>query len=158
MRSDVAEALSFLKAHLRPGDIVLAERQTMLFIELTTGRAPARVADTISRIEFEELDLYHVHIDYGFFLDTRQRIDASIESLLRHLGARDKSKVWIVSIGWQKIRDAIGREIYDSQMTDAWSQGGASVYGFRTSAFISGVSGDPVGPLRSGTAGNGTPH
>jgi hypothetical protein len=154
MRSDVADALSFLKAHSRPGDVILTERQTVLFIELTTGRGPARVADTISRIGFGGFDLYYVHLDYGFFLDSRERIDASIERLLPHVDARDDSRIWIVSIGWQHIRDAIGRGICGPPMTTAWSQGGASVHGFSVPSVVGEISPDSFGRSRSGTTGN----
>jgi hypothetical protein len=156
MSKDVTEAMSFLRAHVRPGDVVLAERQTILFVELTTGRGPAPVADTISRVGFGGFDLYYVHLDYDFFFDSRERIDASIERLLSQVDARGDSKIWIISIGWQQIRDAIGREICGPPMTDAWSQGGASVYGFRASSIVGEISPDPVDTSRSETTGGGT--
>jgi len=134
MQEDMNEALSFLKAHVRNGDVILGERQVMLYAQLAGGRAPVFEAGGISSIHFGGLDLYGCHLDYKFFLDSRERIYTSIARLVRHVNPRGESKIWVVSIGWQKMRETIGRGICGPPMTDAWSCGGASVYGFRVSA------------------------
>ncbi len=158
MQEDVNQALSFLKGHMKTGDVILAERQVMLYAELAGGRAPVFEADGISKIRFEGLYLYRYDLDYGFFLDSRERIYTSIERLIHHVNARGESKIWVVSIGWQHMREIMGSEICGPPMTDAWSHGGASVYGFRVSAVAKEIARNSSAPSQAAAADTGTPY
>ena len=146
-QEDVSEAVRFLKANVQPGDVILGERQVLLYAQLAAGHPPVPETDGISRITFEGLDLYGCHLDYEFFLDTRERIFESIARLARHVDARGESTIWVVSIGWQRIREPIGNEIDRPPLTEVWLHGGASVYGFSVSAVAEEMARRPSDPV-----------
>jgi len=154
---DVSGALKYLKEGMGSGDILLADRQTMLYAQLVAGRAPEAIANSLSSFQFEGLEFYNSNQDYSFNFGRDEILWRSFEDLQRHVEMGDDTTIWVTSLGWQYVQGVMGRAVCGAPMTSAWASGGASVYGFRASLVAEQIerrfgNGDPESGSEDGTA------
>jgi hypothetical protein len=131
-RDDMTGALRYVREHMEADDIVLAERQTMLYAQLATRRDPEATSEINRRLSLGGLELHGS--DGNFTFHSEEVLWTSFEDLLRHVEIGEDTTIWVVSIGWQSIKRVLAGEIYEYLVIDSWSRGGAGVYGFRGSA------------------------
>jgi len=132
-QDDMTRALRYVREHMDADDIVLAERQTTFYARFVTGQAPEAVSRTVSRLTFDDLVLFHSNQNDTFFFGTEDILWRSFEDLLRHVEIGEDTTIWVVSIGWQPIKNVLAGKIYEYLVVDSWARGSAGVYGFRGS-------------------------
>jgi hypothetical protein len=133
MRDDLTGALRYLKGRMSTADILLADRQTTIYVRLANGQAPDAISLTVSKFSFNEFTLFYSNQNYAFSFDSEELLWESFGDLLHHVEIGDDITIWVISIGWPSIKRVAAGQNQSRLLVDRFSSGGAHVYSFRGS-------------------------
>jgi hypothetical protein len=131
-REDVTRALRYVHENRDAADVVLAARQSIVYVRLAARKDAIPVFSAAPDISFNDIGPIVPGKFWSFH--SEEVLWRAFKDLVQHSRIREDTTIWVVSIGWQPIKRVLGRGICGPPMVSAWNHGGAGVYGFRGSA------------------------
>ena len=93
-----------LLGHLRPGDVIFASYQTIIYLELETNPKWTAVSEDLSKINYRGYDWYFLTFEGaagGWGIPPSETLRSLLQSLVKITAAPPTGRVWIVNLGWE---------------------------------------------------------